>query len=65
MQTSDTPARRIYTGWASVVARATAALLLFEFVSGLAITFGPFHPAIEWGLLLHTAVGLLAIAPLV
>jgi hypothetical protein len=38
---------------------------LFELVSGLAITFGPFHPAVEWGLLLHTAIGLLGLAPLV
>jgi len=39
--------------------------LLIEVVSGLAITFGPFHPAIEWGVLVHTIVGLLSIAPLV
>ena len=53
------------TGWASTLARATAATLLFELASGLAITFGPFHAAIEWGLLLHTAIGLIVLAPLV
>ena len=52
------------TGWGSWLARATAAIVLFELVSGLAITFGPFHPAVEWGLLLHTAAGLIALAPL-
>ncbi len=47
-----------------MLARATAALLLFELVSGLAITFGPFHPAVEWGLLAHTLIGLVALAPI-
>ena len=53
------------TGWSSILSRTAAAILLFELISGLAVTFGPFHPAIEWGLLLHTVVGTLTIAPLV
>ncbi|MCL4402272.1 MAG: cytochrome c family protein [Acidobacteria bacterium] len=61
---SENPARLIRTGWASALARAANAALLFELITGLAITFGPFHPAIEWGLLLHTAVGLAALVPL-
>jgi hypothetical protein len=52
------------TGWSTVLARVVAAILMFEIVSGLAITFGPFHPAIQWGLLLHTIAGILTIAPL-
>lgn len=56
--------RLLRTGWASILARVTAALLLFELVSGLAITFGPFHPAVEWGLLAHTLIGVAAIAPM-
>ena len=64
MQSADYSARRLPAGWASKLSRATAAILFFELVSGLAITFGAFHPAIEWGLLLHTLVGLIAIAPL-
>ena len=64
MQPSESLARRVRTGWSTVLARATASILLFEVVSGLAVTFGPFHPAIEWGLLLHTILGLAAIAPL-
>ncbi len=64
MHSSDAFPHRIRTGWATVLARVAASILLCELISGLAITFGPFHPAIEWGLLLHTAVGLLTIAPL-
>jgi hypothetical protein len=64
MQTSETAARRVRTGWAAALARLTAAILLFELFSGLAVTFGPFHPAIEWGLLLHTAIGLAGLTPL-
>lgn len=64
MQPGDSTTRRIYTGWQSKLAKATAAILLFELISGLAITLGPFHPAVEWGLLLHTLVGVIALAPL-
>jgi hypothetical protein len=52
------------SGWPSVLARTASAILLFEFASGLAITLGPFHPAVEWGLLLHTLFGLIGVAPL-
>lgn len=54
----------IQSGWLGILSRGIAGILLFELTSGLAITFGPFHPAIEWGLLLHTLAGLVAIAPL-
>ena len=54
----------VRTGWAGVLSRSAAAILLFELVSGLAITFGPFNPTIEWGLLLHTIVGVLTLAPI-
>jgi hypothetical protein len=40
-------------------------MVLFELTSGLAITFGPLHPAIEWGLILHSGAGVLAVGPLV
>jgi uncharacterized membrane protein len=39
-------------------------ILVFEIVSGLAITLSRFHAAVQWGLLLHTALGLLTLAPL-
>ncbi|MGB9467145.1 MAG: multiheme c-type cytochrome [Candidatus Acidiferrum sp.] len=64
MRSPEPLARRVETGWSMLLSRAAAAILLFELVSGLAITFGPFHPAIEWGLLLHTAAGIIIIAPL-
>lgn len=51
-------------GWPAVLSQAAAAILLFELISGLAITFGPLHPATEWGLLLHTVVGVITIVPL-
>jgi hypothetical protein len=65
LQPSESLARPIRTGWSGVLARAVGGILLFEVVSGLAVTFGPFHPSIEWGVVLHTIVGLLMIAPLV
>ena len=53
------------TGWSSLLSRSAAGLLVFELVSGLTVTLGPFRPSTEWSLVLHTIVGLLAIAPLV
>jgi len=65
MQINESSAESTRPGWSSILSRCTAALLLFELASGLAITFGPFHPAIEWGLIFHTVVGVLSVAPLV
>lgn len=62
---SQAAGRSIRTGWSSLLSKAAAAILLFELLSGLAVTFGPFHPAVEWGVLLHTIIGVLTIAPLV
>ncbi len=56
---------RARTAWSRRLDRAAGAILLFEIVSGLAVTFGPFHPAIEWGVLAHTAFGIAALLPLV
>src|SRR5215472_9011169 len=53
------------TGWFSVLSKTASAILLFELLSGLTITFGPFHPAIEWSVVLHTIVGVVTLAPLV
>ena len=52
------------TGWSSALSRGIGAVLLFELVSGLAVTFGPFHPAVEWGLIFHTLLGILAVGPI-
>jgi hypothetical protein len=51
------------TGWASRLAALGLFVLLFEAISGLAITFAPFHPAIEWSVLIHTLVGVITLLP--
>lgn len=38
-------------------------MLSLEVITGLSITFGPFHAAIEWGVLGHTAVGVATLVP--
>jgi hypothetical protein len=63
MESHDIQSVPVRTGWATALSREAAAALLLEVVTGLAITFGSFHPAIEWTLLLHTLVGLVAVAP--
>ncbi|MEW6160831.1 MAG: multiheme c-type cytochrome, partial [Verrucomicrobiota bacterium] len=55
---------RLRTGWASTLARITMATLLFEAVSGLAITLSPFHSAVQWSVILHTIVGAVTLMPL-
>ncbi|HET7103466.1 MAG TPA: multiheme c-type cytochrome, partial [Terracidiphilus sp.] len=52
------------SGWSSRLSRGIGAVLLFELISGLAVTFGPFHPVIEWGLIAHTALGILTVGPI-
>jgi hypothetical protein len=64
MQSPEVLANRVRAGWSKPLARTTGAILLFELSSGLAITLGPFHPATQWGLLLHTIAGVITLAPL-
>jgi hypothetical protein len=52
------------TGWYSWWTRLCLAALLLEAITGLSVTFAPFHPAVEWGLLLHTLLGLVVVVPL-
>ncbi len=51
------------TGWAPAIARLSMAVLLFEAATGLAVTVAQFHAWVEWSLLLHTAIGVLTLAP--
>ncbi len=51
-------------GWASWLAKISMAALLFESISGLAITLLPFHASVQWSVLVHTVVGALALVPL-
>jgi len=52
------------TGWSSWWTRLCFTALAFEGATGLLVTFAPFHAAVQWGLLLHTVVGLALLAPL-
>ena len=51
------------TGWGARLAKLSFALLLFEGISGFAVTLSPFHAAVEWGLLLHTVAGVVLLLP--
>ena len=57
-------ANEIRTGWVAGITRLSLTALLFESVTGLVIAYAPFHPAVEWSVLAHTAVGLLTLVPL-
>jgi hypothetical protein len=57
--------RRLRTGWTAVLSKGAAAALLFLTATGLAVTFAPFHPSVQWGLLAHTVVGAACLLPLV
>ena len=65
MRVSDGSNQKFGSGWSEALSRIAAAILLFELISGLAVTLGPFNATTQWGLLLHTFFGVLAIAPLV
>ena len=47
-----------------MLAKIAMAGLLFEGISGLAITFLPFHPVAQWSVLVHTLAGLAILLPL-
>lgn len=61
MEHQDT---RVKTEWASGLAKLSLAILLFEGVTGLAVTFAPFHAAVEWGVILHTVAGVVTLFPI-
>ena len=56
--------RVLKTGWGSRLAAITLAVFLIETITGLAVTFAPFHPSVQWGVIVHTLLGLLALIPL-
>jgi hypothetical protein len=53
------------TGWASNISKISIAAIVMLAISGLVITFGPFSATVEWTVLLHTAVGILLLIPLI
>src|SRR5215467_3098125 len=52
------------SGWVSRLARLSMAALVFEAVTGLAITFLPFHSSVQWSVIVHALVGALILLPL-
>ena len=53
------------TGWSSPLARFSMGVLLFEILTGLAITLAVFNAVVQWGLILHTLIGIVTLVPLV
>jgi hypothetical protein len=53
-----------FSGWASILARISMAAIVFELVSGLAITVSPYHAVIQWNVILHTAIGAITLLPI-
>lgn len=51
-------------GWHARSSRLAGTGLVFLSLSGLVVTFGPFHPGVQWALLVHTAIGAILAAPL-
>lgn len=59
-----THARTVRTGWTSLWTPFCLTAILFEAVTGLLVTFASFSAAVQWGLLLHTGVGLVLLVPI-
>jgi hypothetical protein len=55
---SPAPTARCGSPWKSRLAIYVLAFLAVEAVTGFAIRFAPFHAANQWGVLIHTALGL-------
>ena len=61
-----TPAkRRLRTGWSARLSKGAGGALLFLVGSGLAVTAGPFTPAVEWAVIVHTVIGIAMLVPLI
>jgi hypothetical protein len=55
--------RSLRTGWTSAWTSLCAVCLAVETGTGLLVTFAAFHPAVQWGLLLHTLLGVALLLP--
>ncbi len=58
-------ARQPKTGWSSTITTLSLAALAFLTTTGLLIAYVPFHASMEWGVLIHTLIGLLVLLPIV
>ena len=56
--------KRLRTGWGPWLVRLSLAALLFETLTGLAVTLAPFHATVQWSVLLHTALGAAVLLPI-
>ena len=56
--------QRLRSGWAAPLSLLTGAALIFLAITGLAVTFGPFRPVVQWGLIGHTVIGVACLLPL-
>jgi hypothetical protein len=64
MGSPQVSAPEVRTGWGSWLAKLGMAALAFLAITGLAITFAPFHASIQWSVILHTLVGVVTLIPL-
>ena len=55
----------VRTGWSTRLSRWSLTALTLLVLSGLVVTFAPFHAAVEWTVLLHTILGVLTLLPLI
>ena len=61
--TKESKRATLRTGWASILARVCFALLVFELITGLVITFASFNATIQWSVIVHTVAGLVMLIP--
>ncbi len=52
------------TGWSAWLTKLSLFALLFLAVTGLVVTFAPFSATVQWDVVAHTVVGVLACLPL-
>ena len=57
--------RQPKTGWSSTISTLSLAALAFLTTTGLLIAYVPFHATMEWGVLIHTLIGLVVLLPIV
>jgi hypothetical protein len=56
--------RSARTGWSSAWTTLSLVALVVEAATGLLVTFAAFQAVVQWSVLVHTALGLLLLAPL-
>jgi cytochrome c554/c'-like protein len=62
--TDSSNGRQTRTGWSTPISKISGGALVFLAATGLTVTFGPFDRLVQYGLLAHTAVGIVCLAPL-